>query len=395
VLYALDGITGLESAIQHNPDLLLMDINMPGKSGLDVLEELKEQGYTIPAIVMTSYGSEKNILKALRLGAKEFIQKPFSRFEVLEAVEKTLAEARWQRERFQMNQALAGANRQIQEQLSAWANLNVIGQAIASAMGDAEVQRRLMWGVNELLRAEHGSLYLLDEEKSDLVLQFSLQGMLESKGGRRIKLGQGIAGWVAQHNRSVLIEDLQHEQRFYEQSDRESGMIAHSVLAAPLTVKERVLGVIQITNPIGNKKQFDQADLELLEALAALVAVAVENGRLYAKLRGAVSLESFSNSAKTLAQLLHRALSSLRTNLKSIQESLQGEIVCPPELLERVTSCQKDIAEITAVLRVIEHIPHMQIEPHQDSDRTLDLDSVLRQEIERLKSSSRIDEPLP
>ena len=66
-------------ALEHKPDLILLDVSMPGgKSGLDVLKELKQRGYTMPAIIMTSYASEDIILKSLRLGAKDFLHKPFT-----------------------------------------------------------------------------------------------------------------------------------------------------------------------------------------------------------------------------------------------------------------------------------------------------------------------------
>ena len=117
MISARDGIEGLEKALANKPDLILLDINMPGKSGLEVLQELKSSGLLIPAIVMTSYGSEENILKSLRLGAKDFLQKPFEKGSVLSAVSDALAETRWQRERAQMAEALTSANRRLQEQL--------------------------------------------------------------------------------------------------------------------------------------------------------------------------------------------------------------------------------------------------------------------------------------
>lgn len=384
VLSAYDGNAGLEQALDCEPDLILLDLSMPGKSGLEVLEALREEGLTTPVIVMTSYGSEESILKSLRLGAKDFLQKPFTDEDVLGAVANALAEMRWQRERAHMAQALAQANQELQEQLKAWANLNFIGQAISSTLEEADVQRRLMWGINQLMRVEAGSLYLVDEETGELVLQISLKGKIEKKGGLRLKPGQGIAGWVARHNRPALVADAQGDERFYSQVDRKTGFVTRSVLTVPLTVKGQVLGVIQVINPLGSKEQFDRADQELLEALAASVAVAVENARLYARMRETITLETLRQTVTTLAHHINNALMSLGGNLQLIEEKLRQDETCPPDILEMVSMGQADVAEIVAVMRVLRRLAKVKSASYYGQAQMIDVDAALRDELKKL-----------
>lgn len=68
----------LEAVESFSPDVILLDINMPGKSGFDALSELKNAGSDIPVIVMSVLSQDFNIEKAYDLGAKDYVIKPFS-----------------------------------------------------------------------------------------------------------------------------------------------------------------------------------------------------------------------------------------------------------------------------------------------------------------------------
>lgn len=86
VITAMDGKTGLRKALEEQPDLILTDLNLPGMNGLDLLADLKERGANIPTIVMTLQGSEETAIKAFRLGAENYLIKPFS----IDDIENTL-----------------------------------------------------------------------------------------------------------------------------------------------------------------------------------------------------------------------------------------------------------------------------------------------------------------
>jgi two-component system NtrC family sensor kinase len=152
VLTATDGQEGLERALTDKPDLLLLDLtmpllsglDMPLLSGLDILSTLEQRDCHIPTIVLTAYGSEETILKAFRLGAKDFLQKPFSATKVLAAIEKALTEARLRREKEHLTLSLMRANRRLQRQVHNWVALNDIAQAVVSTLEESEIFRRVM-----------------------------------------------------------------------------------------------------------------------------------------------------------------------------------------------------------------------------------------------------------
>ena len=91
VITAMDGRIGLEKARTEAPDLIITDLKLPGMNGLEVLEQLVENGVNIPSIVMTFHGTEATAVQALRLGARDYLIKPFTLEEMDEALRRAFA----------------------------------------------------------------------------------------------------------------------------------------------------------------------------------------------------------------------------------------------------------------------------------------------------------------
>lgn len=90
VLTAADGITGLEKARAHKPDLIVLDIMMPKLSGLEVCKTLRSEGFEAPIIMLTARGQEIDKVVGLELGADDYVTKPFSIRELLARVRAIL-----------------------------------------------------------------------------------------------------------------------------------------------------------------------------------------------------------------------------------------------------------------------------------------------------------------
>jgi DNA-binding response OmpR family regulator len=90
VISANDGEAGLSKAIGEKPDLVILDIMMPKKSGLDVCKELRAKGYTMPVVMLTARGQEIDKVVGLELGADDYVTKPFSIRELLARVKAVL-----------------------------------------------------------------------------------------------------------------------------------------------------------------------------------------------------------------------------------------------------------------------------------------------------------------
>ena len=90
VFIAPDGETGKNKALDQNPDLIILDIMLPKKSGFDVCKELRSEGITTPIIMLTARGQEIDKVLGLELGADDYITKPFSVRELLARVKAVL-----------------------------------------------------------------------------------------------------------------------------------------------------------------------------------------------------------------------------------------------------------------------------------------------------------------
>ena len=112
-LIAVDGEMGLQMALREAPDLVIIDLQMPKMTGIQVLEALHEAGSQIPVIMMTLHGSEDLAVQAFRLGLKDYVIKPFDIEEMLTSLDRALTEVRLRRERDALTQELMQVNQQL------------------------------------------------------------------------------------------------------------------------------------------------------------------------------------------------------------------------------------------------------------------------------------------
>jgi len=119
---------------------------------------------------------------------------------------------------------------------------------------------------------------LLDEVKQELYFELAVGKGAQVLKGMRIKVGQGIAGWVAEHDEAVIVPDVSQDTRFFSKVDEKTNIETHSIVAVPVRYRDHCLGVIELIDCVG-PEGFQQRDLALLEALADFAAIALENAR--------------------------------------------------------------------------------------------------------------------
>ena len=90
VLQAQDGKAGLQKALDEAPDLMVLDIMMPQLNGYEVMEELRKRGSTLPVIVLSARGQERDKVTGLDLGADDYLVKPFGLQELLARIRSVL-----------------------------------------------------------------------------------------------------------------------------------------------------------------------------------------------------------------------------------------------------------------------------------------------------------------
>jgi len=170
---------------------------------------------------------------------------------------------------------------------------------INSSLDVAEIRKRTIEAAVRLVDAETGSLLFLDDETGDLYFDVALGEKGESIKTIRLKRGQGIAGWVAEHQEPVIINDVRNDTRFFKDADKKSEFETRAMVCLPVRLKDKLVGVLEAIN----KRQglFDSEDRELLTALSNQVAVAIENARLYDELK-----ETFYATVHTLAETIEK-----------------------------------------------------------------------------------------
>lgn len=89
-LEAYDGPTGLQLALEQNPDLILLDLMLPGMNGFDVCREVRRSGSSTPILMLTAREEEADKVLGLELGADDYITKPFSMRELLARVKANI-----------------------------------------------------------------------------------------------------------------------------------------------------------------------------------------------------------------------------------------------------------------------------------------------------------------
>ncbi len=168
---------------------------------------------------------------------------------------------------------------------------------INSSLNVAEIRERTIEAALRLVDAETGSLLFLDEGTGELYFDVALGDKGESIKAIRLKRGQGIAGWVAEHREAVISNDVQNDPRFFHDADRKSEFTTRTMICVPVRLKEKLVGVLETVNKrIGF---FGEEDKELLTALSNQVAVAIENARLYDELR-----DTFYSTIHALAETI-------------------------------------------------------------------------------------------
>src|SRR5246500_2494823 len=106
VRMAADGEQGLRILELENFDLVLLDLALPGQSGLELLPQIKERQPELPVIMITAYGTVDNVVEAVRAGAENFVQKPWDNEKLLADIRSAIARHKAEEENLQLKRTL-------------------------------------------------------------------------------------------------------------------------------------------------------------------------------------------------------------------------------------------------------------------------------------------------
>ena len=159
--------------------------------------------------------------------------------------------------------------------------LTKLSSLLNSSLDFEYVKKRAITAATELLDCETSSL-LLKDEKGQLFFEVALGEKGEIVKRFQLKLGEGIAGWVAMHGEPLIVPNAVEDPRFFKEVDQAADFITHNIICVPLRIKKDIIGVIQGINK--RQGEFIQDDIELFQSLADQIAIALDNARLYDEL---------------------------------------------------------------------------------------------------------------
>jgi two-component system, NtrC family, sensor kinase len=368
-----DGIAAVDAAQNMQPDLLLLDINMPGITGLEVLRRLREDPLTagIPTILITAMGELSNVVQGLNLGADDYLRKPFHPQELLARAQSKM-KARKLEEKLQRRTQELEALLRVSEELSQHLEIQ-------------ELLDFILYLVADLLPCRIAAIYHLNED-----------GQIEDS---RVQRKDGTTIDQLPEVRQILDHVLETQEAVLWPQDRQLLPDYDSGIAVPMKYAASINGLLLIAND----EHYDENHLRLLHGIGRQAALAIRNAELYeiqaeyalhledmvrertAELESAQEmlirsekLASVGRLAASIAHEINNPLLPIQINLDDMLEDIRSGQTVGAEEIERTLESVERIKYI--VERLLEFTGKRQIDG--TNGQKLDVNAVIQNIIE-------------
>jgi signal transduction histidine kinase/DNA-binding response OmpR family regulator len=356
------------------PDLLLLDLNMPGMDGLTLLRRLRADGRfaLLPVIILTGETDTDIRFEALEAGANDYLPKPVQAVELLARVKSIVG---WKlAERLQQ--------RRMERLIEA-------GEVLLSTIDLDRVLYRVMQITTIEMDTEDAAIWLQDTDGS-LTCRAAFGRAAAHLTRFRMAPGEGIAGWALKNNQSVLVADAQSDPRFFRKADEELGFRTRDIVSVPLMVRGYSIGVLQAVNK--RDGTFSPADLAWMEVLAPMAAAAIASARLVGTLQQRTDeLQQRTDELQARNEELDAFAHTVAHDLKAPVTSIVGyatmlEDACTElpeetlrELLHEVSEGANKMSRIIEELLLLAGVRKREIEMGP-----LDMAPIVREALQRL-----------
>ena len=313
-----DGKDGLTKAIYEKPDLVLLDLNLPSMSGISILEALHQRNLDTPVIVMTFHGSESVVTRALRLGARGYLVKPFEVDDILAAIERVFREERERRVQALYDEDLA--------ELQPGFAMDVAGFVpLVSNLSAATSRQDLLTQLTEVALhvagADVSAVFLRKDSRSSLSLAAIRRGETCRSD---VSIGDSHAAGVMRGGQPSYIRGSAEPPTFAMQL----GISVHSLLYVPIVLRERVTGVLSV----GYLQQSQEPTVEIQNWLIALGNYAVlllDNIRLRRVLRKSIPVQRVYGVLNLFVRRLWKPLQALWKADETLSAQSENTVAAP------------------------------------------------------------------
>jgi PAS domain S-box-containing protein len=269
-LQASDGPRGIELAETEQPDLILLDVLMPGMNGFEVCARLKQGSQTglIPVIMVTALREIEYRIKGIEAGADEFLHRPHHREELLVRVRSLIQ--------------LKRTRQHLEQERHRLQLLYGISQAINTQLNLKQMMIDILTRSQEAVGADKGLIVLLNES-GVVTRKYAI-----TAGSRAVVRDQlapevftrGLVGWLIRNNKADIVPDTSRDPRWVTLPDEPDPV--GSAIGVPLSRANRMVGVLVLIHR--RPLYFQPEHLSLLETVGGQLTAAIENAYLFGEI---------------------------------------------------------------------------------------------------------------
>ena len=260
---ALSGQEALQKLKKKRYDLVLSDIKMPGMDGVETLEEIKKEVPDITVVMFTAYTSVSTARDSMKLGAFDYLPKPFTPEELLAVVKKAVDKEMKAREDKEREEGF-----------------QKITKAIHSTLNLREVLNLIVTSVVKVMKLKGCTISLLDRKK-EYFRVCAAYGLSEKYLKKGPIAADKTLSRVLSGKPDGILDVATSPQMQYLWEAKEEGIA--SIFSLPLKLKDEVIGMLRIYT--ATSREFSQEEADFLNGFAEQISIALENAQTYEDVR--------------------------------------------------------------------------------------------------------------
>jgi len=269
---ARNGYASFDSLMEFTPDLIIADFDFSEISALTILDGVRAKKLRMPVIIIGKPSAD-DILAVFRSGAADFLKKPLDPRDIHDSVLTILtgkASELKSLEKDNISTLLKNMERNNRE----LTNLLKITSSLDISSDSKEILNRMTELAAESMNCEAASIMLINERKNVLEFVVATGEKKQRISTATVPMGEGIAGWVAVNGEPQIVNDTSADPRFTGKIDKQSGFVTRQILAIPLVLEQRIIGVIEVINT-RDKRVLDDDDVRILTAIGERAATII------------------------------------------------------------------------------------------------------------------------
>jgi PAS domain S-box-containing protein len=273
---------------EQDIDLLLCDLMMPEMDGITLLQAALDIDPNLVGIIMTGQGTIQTAVEAMKVGAFDYVLKPFRLQTLLPVLARAQQVRRLRLENLQLRETMA---------------IYELEQAIAYTLDVQAILDKVIDGTMQQVGAAEASILLPTPDGEGLYIAAVRGEGREALLGQRTPLEQSIAGWVARNRQPLTLHGMVNDPRFVLPQPRPE----LTAMVLPMLAGGHLMGVLNV-NATNRRRPFTLGQMKALSILANLAAAALTNASLYAQVQQ--SEERFRSVAESATDAIILADSS-------------------------------------------------------------------------------------